>query len=148
MSIALPRSKRSSAELLLKADLIRTVCLLSEYELHPGIIIRLHPKAKETHSNKRTPQGMELNSIPTSRPSCATLQPCYLMPVIPKCVIHEQGSNICSASDNIRTIIGRTEVYTCKNSSIQLTTPCLLVSFQSLLPRNKKLLAPTSPVGL
>ena len=147
MSIALPRSKRSSAELPLKAGLIHTVCLLSEYELHPGRI-RLHPKAKETHSNKLTPQGMELNSIPTSRPSCATLQPCYLMLVIPKCVIHEQGSNICSASDNIRTIIGRTEVYTYKNSSIQLTTPCLLVSFQSLLPRNKKLLAPTSPVGL
>ena len=28
---------------------------------------------------------------------------------IPKCVIHEQGSNSRSASDNIRTIVERTE---------------------------------------
>ena len=52
-----------------------------------------------------------------------------------------------SASDNIWIIIEKKKrkVYTYINSIVQLAVPCLPVTFQSLLPTNEKLHAPTLP---
>ena len=53
-----------------------------------------------------------------------------------------------SASDNIWIIIekkNKRKVYTYINSIVQLAVPCLPVTFQSLLPTNEKLHAPTFP---
>ena len=44
-----------------------------------------------------------------------------------------------SASDKYTGIIEKPEVKTQAHSSVQLTAPCVPVSFQSLLPTNKKL---------
>ena len=44
-----------------------------------------------------------------------------------------------SASDKYTGIIEKPEVKTQAHSSVQLTAPCFPVSFQSLLPANKKL---------
>ena len=50
-----------------------------------------------------------------------------------------------SASDNIIIEKKKRKVYTYKNSIVQLAVPCLPVTFQSLLPTNEKLHAPTLP---
>ena len=48
---------------------------------------------------------------------------------------------------SIRGLLKKQEVKTKAHSNVQLTVSCLPVSFQSLLPTNERLHAPTLPAG-
>ena len=55
------------------------------------------------------------------------------------------GYTVVPPVTSIRELVKKQEVKTKAHSNVQLAVPCLPVSFQSLLPTNEKLHAPTLP---